>query len=168
MDGRALDGSPLSLSSLQGRPVLVHFWATWCPVCRLGDANIQAVSQHHAVLTVATQSGDVTALRKYMDERGLDFPVMLDESGFLAARYGVRGVPVSFIVDAASQIRFVEVGYTTELGLRARLWWSTVHLPLSGSRERSVPLARAGMTAHGQRHWEGRRMSNIASGGGYW
>ncbi len=144
LEGVALNGSRVSLSSLLGRPVLVHFWATWCPVCRLEEANIQAVSRHHAVITVATRSGDATELGEYMEERGLDFPVVLDESGFLATRYGVRGVPVSFIVDAGGQIRFVEVGYTTELGLRARLWWSTLHLLLQRNGENPAPLQGQG------------------------
>jgi len=59
---------------------------------------------------------------QYMRENGLDFPVLLDESGLLSVAWGVRGVPSSFIIDADGQIRHLAVGYTTELGLRFRLW----------------------------------------------
>ncbi len=52
----------------------------------------------------------------------VSFPVLNDPDGAIAAHWGVRGVPASFIVDGAGQIRFVEVGYTTEIGLRLRLW----------------------------------------------
>jgi peroxiredoxin len=57
-----------------------------------------------------------------MDEQGLDFPVVLDEQGALAARFGVRGVPASFVLGSGGEIKFKEIGYTTELGLRARMW----------------------------------------------
>ena len=129
VEGVALDGSSVSLGSLRGRPVLVHFWATWCPVCRVEEGNIQAVAEDHAAITIATQSGDAEAVRGYLAERGLHLPVVLDEDGSLAGEYGVRGVPASFIIDGTGQIRFVEVGYTTELGLRARLWWSAIRVP---------------------------------------
>jgi len=48
--------------------------------------------------------------------------VLNDPDGVIATRWGVRAVPASFIVDGAGQIRFVEIGYTTGIGLRLRLW----------------------------------------------
>jgi thiol-disulfide isomerase/thioredoxin len=117
-----LDGHPVSLAGLRGEPVLVHFWASWCPICRAEEGNIAAVARHHRVLTVAMQSGDAAAVRRYMQERGWQVPTIVDASGALARTYGVRGTPTSFIIDGQGQIRFVEIGYTTEWGLRARLW----------------------------------------------
>ena len=119
-----LAGQAFSLQQQQGRPVLVHFWASWCPVCRLEQGAIQAIAQDHNVITVAMQSGDAAEVSDYLREEGLTFPVIVDEHGLLAQRFGVRGVPTSFVVDATGLIRFVEVGYTTGPGLRARLWWA--------------------------------------------
>jgi len=59
-----------------------------------------------------------------MQQEKLSFKVINDESGVLSQSYNIRGVPVSFIVNKENQIKFVEVGYTTELGLRLRLWWA--------------------------------------------
>jgi thiol-disulfide isomerase/thioredoxin len=120
--GVDLEGRPLALTELRGRPVLVHFWATWCPVCRFEQDSIQAISRDWTVLSVALEETPVEELRAYMDEAGLSFPVLRDTDGALAARYGVRGVPASFVVDAAGRIRFTAVGYTTGVGLRLRLW----------------------------------------------
>ncbi len=122
--GTLLDGRPFALEEMRGRPLLLHFWGTWCPVCRLELGNIAAIAEDHQVVTIAMNSGDAEELRAYMEEHQLHFPVIPDEQGTLAARYRVRGVPASFIVDPGGVIRFVEVGYTSELGLRARLWWA--------------------------------------------
>ena len=59
-----------------------------------------------------------------MQDNQLIFPVLLDTSGELATSFGVKGVPASFILDPNGEITFVESGYTTELGLRVRLWLS--------------------------------------------
>jgi alkyl hydroperoxide reductase subunit AhpC len=53
-------------------------------------------------------------------------PIVLDPDGRLARAWGVRSLPTSFVVDREGEIRTVEVGYTTELGLRARLWLARV------------------------------------------
>lgn len=125
--GYMLSGENLDLKDLQGKPVLVHFWATWCPVCRTQDGNIHNLAQDYQVLGIASNSGDARDIRQYLDQERLEFPVMLDETGELGNSWGVKGVPSSFIIDSGGEIRSIAVGYTTEIGLRIRLWlagWS--------------------------------------------
>ncbi len=117
-----LDGKAIELSQYQGTPVLLHFWASWCGICRVEEKGIDAIATDYPVITVAMQSGDKAAISTYLQQQGLGFPVVADPDGQLASRYGVRAVPASFIIDANGQIRFVELGYTTETGLRLRLW----------------------------------------------
>lgn len=124
LSGVGLNGEALDLAALRGQTVLVQFWATWCPVCRLQEDSIQAIGQDWPVLSVALEDTPPEVLRAYLRKEGLSFPVLRDIDGTLAARYGVRGTPTSFIVDPAGQIRFTEVGYTTGWGLRLRLWWA--------------------------------------------
>jgi len=121
--GRLLDGTRVSMQGFRGRPVLLHFWATWCPVCALQQTSIDRIARDHAVLTVALDSAPDDELRQWMRDKGVAYPVMRDVDGVLAGRFGVRGVPTSVVIDAYGEIRFVEVGYTTEAGLRMRLWW---------------------------------------------
>ena len=120
--GSMLSGETLDLKDLRGKPVLVHFWATWCPICRAEDGSIHDLAQDYQVLTVATNSGDAREISSYLEQNGLEFPVLLDESGAMGRNWGVKGVPSSFIVDSVGEIRSVAVGYTTGIGLRIRLW----------------------------------------------
>lgn len=126
--GTLLDGRPASLTdtlkAAGGKPVLVAFWATWCPVCKAEDGNIEAISRSHRVLSVAMQSEGADLVAKHMAERGLTFATINDPDGLLASGWKVRGVPAHFVVDGAGNVRFRVVGYATELGLRARLWWA--------------------------------------------
>lgn len=126
--GTLPDGRPASLAALlgaaSGQPVLVTFWATWCPVCKAEEGNIAAVAQAWPTLTVAMQSGERIAVAQHLFERGLRFAALVDAAGRLASDWQVRGVPTHFIVDSRGIIRFRVVGYATEWGLRARLWWA--------------------------------------------
>jgi thiol-disulfide isomerase/thioredoxin len=117
-----LTGESFDLAGLRGQPALVHFWATWCPVCGLGNGTIDAIAEDYPVITVAMQSGSPADIVGYMTNEGLSFPVIPDPHGELASRWGVRGVPTSFVVDGHGRIRFATVGYTTGIGLRGRLW----------------------------------------------
>ena len=124
ISGALLDGSPITLSSLQGEPVLLHFWASWCPICGLEQGSIDAIAQQHRVLTIAIDEGPAKAVSAYLREAGVDYPVLHDPTNDIARDYAIRGVPTSFILDPGGHIRFVEQGYTTGVGLRLRLWWA--------------------------------------------
>jgi len=117
-----LDGRSVSLAKYAGKPVLVHFWASWCPICRFEESSISAISDDYEVLSFATQSGDRDSVKTHVDERGLRFPVIVDEQGEWAHLYGVRGYPSSFIIDSNGNIFDVEMGYSSGWGLRLRLF----------------------------------------------
>ena len=117
------DGVAVDLAAAT-TPTLVVFWATWCPVCRAEAGNIEAVARDWTVLSVATQSDDAIAISQYLRKEKLTLPAVVDEDGDLARPWRVSGVPAHFVVDAAGNIRFRVVGYATEWGLRARLWWA--------------------------------------------
>ena len=121
--GTQLDGSAVALAQFRGAPVLVHFWASWCRICEAEQGSIATIARDHPVITIAMQSGDAAAVAQYVQSQAWVVPVLVDADGALAGRYGVRGVPASFVVDGAGIVRHVEVGYTTEWGLRLRLWW---------------------------------------------
>lgn len=122
LSGSALDGTRVSLDDYRGKPVLLHFWASWCGVCSAEQGNIDAVASDLPVLSVASHSGSAQQVAAYVSEHGIKSRVIVDESSALARRFGVRAYPTSFVLDAEGEIRHVEVGYTTELGLRARMW----------------------------------------------
>ena len=123
LQGVTLAGQPYRLAAHTGKPVLVHFWATWCPICRAEQGSIDAIAHDNPnVITVAMQSGTAAEIIRHMHEQGIAFPVLNDQDGALSAAWGVHAVPASFIISPDGQVRFIEVGYTTGIGLRLRLW----------------------------------------------
>ena len=121
-----------NLADWRDGPVLVHFWATWCPVCKLEEASIDALSDDFNVITVAMQSGGPADINAYLHERNLDFATIADPYGEIATAWGVRAVPASFVLDAEGQIQFGTVGYSTGIGLRGRLWAAEQVKPRNG------------------------------------
>jgi len=122
LQGSLLNNESYSLLADSRRPLLVHFWASWCPVCKLEQESIQAISKDYPVITIAMQSGEANEIAEFMRQQGLQFPVINDPHGRLSRRFGVRAVPSSFIVADNNTIVFRETGYTTGIGLRLRLW----------------------------------------------
>ncbi len=119
--GLFVDGSPFQLRQLDG-PVLVHFWAEWCPICRLEQDSVDAIAQDHQVVTIATTSGTPEEVQAFLLAHGLTMPTIVDEDGELARSWGVKGVPATFIVDSDRRIAHASQGFSTGIGLRLRLW----------------------------------------------
>ena len=64
--GQLLDGKSFVLPSKPAQPLLVHFWATWCPMCKAEQASIDSLARDNPnVITIAMQSGDSLAVQKY-------------------------------------------------------------------------------------------------------
>lgn len=121
--GVKLDGDTYNLPAKPERPVLVHFWAIWCLPCRAEQGSIAAIAQDHPnTITVTWRSGNDAAVVQHLAAQGLHFPVLNDADGRLSTAWGVHAVPASFIVGTDGKIHFVEVGLTSGLGLRFRLW----------------------------------------------
>lgn len=122
LSGTFVTGQQLAPETLKGKPYLLHFWASWCGVCSLEQSSIDAISKDYTVISVAMQSGDAELINEHMNENNLHFPVIVDEDGELAKKYGVFAVPVTYVINSEGDIAFAESGYTTEWGLRVRLW----------------------------------------------
>ena len=128
LSGAGLDGRPASLvrtlAENGGKPVLIAFWATWCEACKFEDGSLESLARDWPTLTVAIQSGEPDTVAQHLRERGRNFPAIADTDGRIAEAWKIRGVPTHFIVDGKGNVRFRIVGFATEWGLRARLWWA--------------------------------------------
>ncbi|MBL7002791.1 MAG: protein disulfide oxidoreductase [Gammaproteobacteria bacterium] len=106
------------------KPKLLHFFATWCPICELENASLNNLSADYEVIMIAIKSGSSAEVMQYKKEHGLEMTVYNDEYGEVSNQYSVVGVPASFIINNQGQIVSSTVGYVTEIGLRLRLWFS--------------------------------------------
>jgi cytochrome c biogenesis protein CcmG/thiol:disulfide interchange protein DsbE len=125
---RAPTGETVKLSDLRGQAVLVNLWATWCPPCREEMQTIEKVYQDYkeqgfTVLAVnMTYQDDPLAIMPFVNERGLTFPILLDETGDMATAYQLRSLPSTFFVRRDGTINEVVIGGPmSEALLRTRI-----------------------------------------------
>lgn len=117
-----LDGSKYIISN--EKPTLVHIWATWCPTCKLEASNIQTISQHYNVLTIAVKSGSNEEIEIWLNENNYNFNVINDTNGLTASNFQVAVFPTTLIYDKDKNLIFSDVGYTSTWGLFLRMWYA--------------------------------------------
>jgi cytochrome c biogenesis protein CcmG, thiol:disulfide interchange protein DsbE len=119
-----LDGKPRSLESFRGRPVLVNFWATWCPPCRAEVPELQAAWLAHqtclGVVGITVDSGSADDVRAFARARGIGYPVLLDD-GSAGRAYGIANIPRSFLLDAEGRLVGTFNGAVTRAGIERAL-----------------------------------------------
>jgi len=116
-----IENNSLNMNEYKNKPLIVHFWATWCPTCKLEASNIEALSQKHNVISIAVSSGSNKKIQSFMKERNLSYKVINDSNGVLAKKFGIEAYPTTLIYDRNGTLKFSEVGYSTTLGLQARM-----------------------------------------------
>ena len=105
----------------KGKPLLIHFWATWCGVCSMEAPNIQRVSEKYEVLTIAVQSGTIANIEAKMKKEEVHYRVVEDPEGLLSHQFKVSAFPTDFIYGSDGTLYSTDVGYTTTAGLLARM-----------------------------------------------
>ncbi len=107
---RDLAGKPVDLHAMQGRVVLVNFWATWCEPC---IAEMPSIARLRTKL--AGKPFDVLAVNygespqkveAFLRKEKLDLAVLLDPDEKAADAWGAKGLPMSFLVDARGEVRY--------------------------------------------------------------
>lgn len=118
------DGQSFSLSDLRGTPVVLNFWATWCPPCRAELPELQAASEQLAgqVAIIGVNQGEAPAdVQSFVRQMDLTFEIPLDVQMEASRRYQVRSLPTTFFIDRSGVIRKMQVGPLTEATLTQQL-----------------------------------------------
>jgi thiol-disulfide isomerase/thioredoxin len=116
-----IDGSTYHIKD---KPLVIYFWATWCPICKFQSPNIQKLSEDYEVITIAVQSGNEFEIQEYLKKENLNFKVINDYDSSLAKQFNINVYPTTLIYNSKQELVFSDVGYTSTLGLYIRMFLS--------------------------------------------
>jgi peroxiredoxin len=110
-----IEGQVIRLSDYKGKPVIVNFWATWCAPCRAEFPEFQQAAVDNAdTLTIiginSTSVDQAHLIPGFLDEYGITFPIVLDESGETVKKYQILGLPTTVFIDSKGIVNEVFTG----------------------------------------------------------
>lgn len=113
---------PVSLARYRGRVVLLNFWASWCHPCRVEAPSLAAFNRTLNPRSAAIVGVDIndqrSDARNFVRRYRVGYPVAFDPGLTVAHRFGVVGVPTTFVIDRRGRIAGRLLGPQTERGLR--------------------------------------------------
>lgn len=117
----ALDGTAFASENLQGKPVFINFWATWCDPCLEEMPIIQRMHEKYgeALAIVAVTDEPVPIASRYIARHGYTFPAYVDPAGAMTDDYLIHFLPTSLFVDASGIIRGRHTGQLSEEQMEA-------------------------------------------------
>lgn len=114
-----LTGKEVSLADYRGKVVIIDFWATWCPPCRKELPHIQKIYDKYrdkgvTVLAITSES-NIEKVKDFIEEGGYSFPILIDRRGEANSAYGIRAIPMLFVLDKEGIIQHIHRGYSPEI-----------------------------------------------------
>jgi len=104
-----LEGETVTLSEYRGKVVVLDFWATWCRPCLTEIPTFNRINRNYsdnsdfAILTIASESGDAEDLAEFIENKGIEYPVLIGNRKVLRD-FGVPGFPTTLIIDKEGKI----------------------------------------------------------------
>ena len=116
-----LDGKPANLSQYLGKgPVLIEFWASWCPNCKVLEPKLQAVAKKYAgkvkmVAVAVSVNQSVERARRYQAQHNLPMDVLYDRKGDASEAYDVPATSYVVVVNKAGKVVYTGAGGDQDL-----------------------------------------------------
>jgi len=103
-----LNGNNISLSDFNGKIVVLNFWTTWCPTCRIEMPSMEKLHQKlknkdFAMVTINLQES-ASQVKAFFEEFKLTYTALLDSNGEVGASFGIRAIPTTYILDKTGRI----------------------------------------------------------------
>ena len=134
-----LTGEPVSRDALRGKVVLLNFWATWCPPCRVEMPGFQKIydrkhDEGFTILGVSTDAIGSSQVASFLGEHGITYPVALANGDIVGAFGNVSTLPTSFLIDQQGRIRYEVRGMFASVALEQAVDRLLAELARGGGR----------------------------------
>jgi cytochrome c biogenesis protein CcmG/thiol:disulfide interchange protein DsbE len=111
------DGKTVTLSKLRGKVVLIDFWATWCPPCRMTIPHLMDLQKEYGgkrftVVGISLDQQGEAVVKPFYESWKMNYPVVIDQDGSVARNYGgIRSIPTGLLIDRKGHVINGFIGY---------------------------------------------------------
>jgi peroxiredoxin len=113
---KTADGKTIELKKLQGKVVVVNFWATWCGPCKAEIPGFMEIYQQYKskgleIVGISLDQGGWKPVKPFIERYKITYPVVIGDANLADAYGGISAIPTTFVVDKKGNITKQHVGY---------------------------------------------------------